>query len=61
MTDRDYFAAAALPVAYRMMARSLAQGDFDPSPDEIAHYAGVIADAMLAERARVDERKAKTS
>ena len=49
MELRDYFAAAAIPVAYTIMARNIAP--YDPTPDEIAKYAGRIADAMIAERA----------
>ena len=51
-TVRDEYAAWALPVAYQMFVRELNTGDYDPSPDEIAEYAGRIADAMLAERRR---------
>ncbi len=54
MTLRDYFAATALPqaIAHEIAMRSNSLHPPAFSYDEVAHAAYVMADAMLAERAR---------
>lgn len=55
MTLRDHFAGQALTAAYHELARQVGEGDLAEFgwPD-VAAAAYRIADAMLAERAKVD-------
>jgi len=52
MSLRDYFAAQALTMSYKRGVAVVPFGMKDQLPAEIAMFAYLVADAMLAERAK---------